>query len=101
MTCTRHIQCNNANMNTHHRDLYLAFCDVAHPRRLAAALKLIRSYSVVGQKSVHELWMTNEERDTMVQDMFALLNPDHDRFQIIAIDPRSKVYTLGSQTCLH
>ncbi len=82
-------------MSTPYRHLYLAFYDIAHPRRLTAALKLSRSYSVGGQKSVHELFMTFSERDTLVKDMFALLNPDKDRFQIIALDPRSKIYTLG------
>jgi len=90
-----HIRRNNADMHTPHRHLYLAFYDVAHPRRSAGALKLSRSYSIGGQKSVHELWMTYSERDTLVHDMFALLDPDEDRFQIMALDPRSKVYTLG------
>jgi CRISPR-associated protein Cas2 len=38
------------------RDFYLAAYDVTHPRRLAAALALVRGYTTGGQKSVHEVF---------------------------------------------
>jgi hypothetical protein len=40
------------------RILHLACYDVAEPRRLVAALKLTRAYATGGQKSVHELYLT-------------------------------------------
>ncbi len=78
-----------------HRDLHLACYDVAEPRRLAAALKLARRYATGGQKSAHELFLTPTERDTLVADMGALLTPDTDRFLLLRLDPRSKLFALG------
>ena len=77
------------------RFLHLACYDVAEPRRLAAALKLARVYATGGQKSVHELFLTAAERITLVEDMSALLDLDTDRFLLLRLDPRSRVYTLG------
>jgi CRISPR-associated protein Cas2 len=78
-----------------HRDLHLACYDVAHPRRLAAALKLARRYATGGQKSAHELFLTPAERDTLVDDMRALLELETDRFLLLRLDPRSKLFALG------
>ena len=78
-----------------HRDLFLACYDVAEPRRLALALKLTRAYATGGQKSAHELFLTNAERDKLVVDMRTLLDAETDRFLLQRLDPRSRVYTLG------
>ena len=78
-----------------HRHLHLACYDVAHPRRLAAALKLTRRYATGGQKSAHELFLTPAERDTLVDDMRALLELETDRFLLLRLDPRSKLFALG------
>lgn len=77
------------------RQLHLACYDVASPRRLARALKLARRYATGGQKSVHELYLTDAERDTLVQDMRQLLDLSTDRFLLLRLDPRSRVHTLG------
>jgi CRISPR-associated protein Cas2 len=78
-----------------HRDLHLACYDIAHPRRLVAALKLARRYATGGQKSAHELFLTPAERDTLVSDMRALLELDTDRFLLLRLDPRSKLFAIG------
>ncbi len=78
-----------------HRDLYLACYDVAEPQRLSAALKLARRYATGGQKSAHELFLTLSERNTLIEDMEALLETSTDRFLLLRLDPRSKFYTLG------
>ena len=78
-----------------HRDLHLACYDVAEPRRLSAALKLARRYATGGQKSAHELFLTPAERDTLVADMRALLDGATDRFLLLRLDPRSKLFALG------
>ena len=77
------------------RQLHLACYDVACPRRLTRALKLARRYATGGQKSVHELFLTEAERDDLVQDMRHLLNLSTDRFLLLRLDPRSRVHTLG------
>ncbi len=77
------------------RQLHLACYDVACPRRLTRALKLARRYATGGQKSVHELFLTEAERDALVQDMRHLLDLGTDRFLLLRLDPRSRVHTLG------
>lgn len=77
------------------RTLYLAAYDVSEPRRLAAALQLTRAYATGGQKSVHELFLTPAERSALVDDMGVLLDLSTDRFLLLKLDPRSRVYTLG------
>lgn len=81
--------------NGNARQLYLACYDITNQRRRAVALKLIRCYATGGQRSVHELYMTHAERETLVKDMRALLEATEDRFQLVALDPRSKVFALG------
>lgn len=78
-----------------HRDLHLACYDVAEPNRLSAALKLARRYATGGQKSAHELFLTPAERDTLVCDMRDLLELATDRFLLLRLDPRSKLFVLG------
>ena len=77
------------------RQLHLACYDVACPRRHTRALKLARRYATGGQKSVHELFLTEAERDALVQDMRHLLDLSTDRFLLLRLDPRSRVHTLG------
>ena len=77
------------------RSLYLAAYDVCHPRRLAMALKLVRAYASGGQKSAHEIHLTDAEREHLLCDMRDLLDDDEDSFMLIRLDPRAKVETLG------
>lgn len=78
-----------------HRDLHFACYDVAERRRLSAALKLVRRYATGGQKSAHELFLTPAERDTLLAEMRALLEAATDRFLLLRLDPRSKLFALG------
>ena len=77
------------------RQLHLACYDIACPNRLARALKLTRTYATGGQKSVHEVFLTETERDKMVRDMSELLDLGVDRFLLLRLDPRSPVRVLG------
>ena len=77
------------------RDLYLAAYDISEPRRLSAALKTTRAYATGGQRSVHEIYLTPAERLQLVQDIGALIDPQTDRFLLLRLDPRSRVFTLG------
>jgi CRISPR-associated protein Cas2 len=78
-----------------HRDLHIACYDVTEPHRLSAALKLTRRYATGGQKSAHELFLTPAERDTLVADMRDLLELSTDRFLLLRLDARSKLFALG------
>jgi CRISPR-associated protein Cas2 len=77
------------------RSLYLAAYDVAEPRRLRAALELVKGYSTGGQKSVHECFLTAGERTHLLRDMAAVLEESEDSFLLLRLDPRARVLTLG------
>ena len=47
------------------------------------------------QRMVDKVNSLCAERDKLVQDMSALLDAQVDRFLLLRLDPRSRVYTLG------
>lgn len=77
------------------RLLYLAAYDVARPRRLRAALDLVKGYSTGGQKSVHECFLTEGERARLLLCMAQVLDEHEDSFLLLRLDPRARVRTLG------
>lgn len=77
------------------RSLYLACYDVADNRRLKAALHIVRGFATGGQKSVHEVWLSEAEKGALLLDMGQLLCDEADSFLLIRLDPRQKVHTLG------
>ena len=77
------------------RNLYLAAYDVSHPRRLAAALDLVRGFATGGQKSVHEVFLTPAEKREVLHAMSLILNEAEDRFLLLRLDPHARCYTLG------
>ena len=60
-----------------------------------AALKLVRAYASGGQKSAHEIHLTDAERQRLLGDMRALLDDAEDSFMLFRLDPRATVETLG------
>lgn len=80
------------------RDFYLAAYDVAEPRRLAAALDLVRGYATGGQKSVHEVFLSVGERSDLLRGMMLVLDETTDRFLLLRLDPRARCHTLGVAT---
>lgn len=80
------------------RDFFLAAYDIAHPRRLAAALALVRGYTTGGQKSVHEVFLTDSERYELLHDMALLLNEAEDRFFLLRLDRSARTFALGVAT---
>lgn len=77
------------------RELFLAAYDVADPRRLRAALDLVRGYATGGQYSVHECWLTPVERAQVLADAAAILDAEQDRLLLVRLDPRGAAITLG------
>lgn len=77
------------------RSLYIAAYDIASPRRLRAALKLVKAYATGGQKSVFECFLTQGERRQLLGEMREVIEFGEDRFLLIRLDPRSRVRTLG------
>lgn len=77
------------------RNLYLAAYDVAAPARLKASLDLIKGYATGGQKSAYECFLSPGEKTALLSDMAQVLETAEDRFLLVGLDPRSRVYTLG------
>jgi CRISPR-associated protein Cas2 len=77
------------------RDLYIAAYDIASPRRLRAALKLVKGHATGGQKSAYECFLTVAERRDLLRNLDSVIDPDEDRVLLIRLDPRSRVHTLG------
>nr|WP_288851892.1 CRISPR-associated endonuclease Cas2 [uncultured Acidovorax sp.] len=77
------------------RTLYLVAYDVCDPKRLSRVGRYFRSYRVAAQKSVPEIWVTPAELQRIRADMGHLLDPESDRLQLIALDPRMRRRSLG------
>ena len=77
------------------RNLYLVAYDVADPARLHRVGRCVNSYRVAGQKSVPEVWLTQPELQQLQKDLLQLLNPNQDRLQLVALDPRLQLHCLG------
>lgn len=77
------------------RRLYLAAYDISHPRRLRAALHLVKGYATGGQKSAYECWLTESDREDLLHDMALVLDERTDRFILISLDPRATTLSLG------
>ncbi|MEY4430012.1 MAG: hypothetical protein RLZZ182_2701 [Pseudomonadota bacterium] len=76
------------------RQLYVAAYDIREDRRRLGALKLLRSYATGGQKSVHEVWLTEGDKRKVLGDMAFILGLD-DRFMLLRLDPRSRPLMAG------
>jgi CRISPR-associated protein Cas2 len=77
------------------RTLYIAAYDVSHPKRLRAALRVLKDYASGRQKSVFECFLTRSERQALLERMQDLLDHDQDRFVLLRLDPRGKIRVRG------
>jgi CRISPR-associated protein Cas2 len=84
-----------ANIGFMQRTLYLVAYDIAHPRRLARALKTVRAYATGGQKSVHECWLLPGELAALRRELDAVIDHGDDSVLFVRLDPRLKPRILG------
>lgn len=77
------------------RHLFLIGYDIAHPRRLRLALRVVKGYAVGGQKSLYECWLTTGELQQAMTAMRGLIDPSVDRVIFIRLDQRAQVLTRG------
>jgi CRISPR-associated protein Cas2 len=80
------------------RRLHLAAYDVSEPSRLRAALRAVRDYATGGQKSAHEVFLSDDERVLLLRVMGEIIDPQTDRFMLLRLDGRLPVRTLGMAT---
>ncbi len=77
------------------RPLHLVAYDIRHPRRLKAALWVVREFSTGGQKSVHECFLSASERAELLRGLEDVIEPQEDAVLVIRLDRRAEVRTLG------
>lgn len=77
------------------RDLYLAAYDISSPQRAHQVLQIVKGYATGGQKSVYECFLSPAEKADLVLGVQSVIDARFDRFLLVRLDPRSRVYTLG------
>lgn len=77
------------------RRLYLAAYDISSPRRLRAALSLLKGAAGGRQKSVFECFLTGGERRELVKAIIEIINPAEDRFLLLPLTAADEIKTLG------
>lgn len=80
--------------STPSRHLYLAAYDISDDGRRCGALKRIKGVATGGQKSVHEIWLTESEKRALLDDMGFILDRE-DRFVLLRLDPRGSALAIG------
>jgi CRISPR/Cas system-associated endoribonuclease Cas2 len=62
------------------RRLYVAAYDICAPRRLRAALHVLKGYATGGQKSVFECFLTPAERAALLAEIGQVIEASEDSF---------------------
>jgi len=74
---------------------YLAAYDIAHPRRLRRALKVLLDHAISRQKSVFEVRLDARAFDSLRWGMEDVIDPDEDRFMLLRLSSARECDALG------
>lgn len=77
------------------RQLYLAAYDISCNRRLRKALYVLRGYASGGQKSVFECFLTESEKNQLLEEIVNVIEPEEDRFILLRLTGTKHIRTLG------
>lgn len=77
------------------RKLYLVCYDISDPKKLTRVHKQVQRYSVTGQKSFYECWLTKIELQSLIDCFFEELDDKTDRIHIFQLDPRLEMRCFG------
>lgn len=69
--------------------------DIRSGSRRKEALALCRAFATGGQKSVHEVWVTDSEQADLMDDLRLIIDEQTDRLLFVSLDTRQKIKTLG------
>lgn len=78
------------------RKLFIVAYDVRHPKRLAAALRVVKGFASGGQKSAYECWLTDGERVELHSALAGVLDLNVDSVAFFPLELRRPVSTLGA-----
>lgn len=77
------------------RTLYIAAYDIRDDKRLGETLDVVKGYATGGQKSAYECFLTDAERRALITEVRDVMDLSEDRFLLVRLDPRCRIYTLG------
>lgn len=77
------------------RKLYVIAYDITDEKRITQMRCFLSGYSVGGQKSVYECYLTEGELETVIGKIREIIVPLLDRVHIFLMDGRSKPHLLG------
>ncbi len=77
------------------RILYIAAYDIRSSGRLRRALHLLKEQASGRQKSVFELFLTQQEKTQLLEDMADVLQADEDRFFLMRLSGQQPLLTAG------
>lgn len=78
------------------RRLYVVAYDVRHPKRLAAALRVVKGFASGGQKSAYECWLTEHERKALQEGLDRVVDFDRDSVAFFPLELRHPMSALGT-----
>ena len=78
------------------RFLYLVCYDISEPKILQKVHKAVKAFAVGGQKSFYECWMTQSERECLLEYLGNLIDYTTDRVHIFQLDPRRPPSLFGA-----
>jgi CRISPR-associated protein Cas2 len=77
------------------RIFYIAAYDIRSPRRLRAALRVVRGYATGGQKSVFECFLTDAEKKALLSQVRSVIDEERDRFLLVKVAGNRKSVAIG------
>lgn len=80
------------------RKLYLIGYDVSHNRRRRKVLLSVKSFSVGGQKSLYECWLSDAELAEKLLAIQGMIDSQEDKVIAIQLDPRASIHMIGIAT---
>lgn len=78
------------------RKLYLVAYDVRQPKRLAAALKVVKGFASGGQKSAYECWLTTRELVCLYGRLLGVLEMQSDSVAFFPLELQRPMSALGT-----
>lgn len=78
------------------RKLYIVAYDIRQPKRLTAALRIVKEFASGGQKSAYECWLDEADRRELKTRLSEVLDSDQDSLALIPLSMRLPMTGLGA-----
>ena len=71
------------------RSLYIAVYDICQPSRLRKVRRVVKKFATGGQKSAYECFLVPGERDSLFEQVGAIMDESEDRFAMFRVEERA------------